>query len=258
MADPVIVHAEPVMGTVVSFHVVAGGLAAERIHAAIRDAAALLHRHDELFSTWRPESPMSRLRRGELELGDAPSEIAEVLELCAQARSLSGGWFDAAAMPGGVDPTGLVKGWSAEAALALLARAGVDAAMVNAGGDIACLGSPPGGGSWKIGIRHPWRADALACVIAVDAAIATSGEYERGRHLVDPPGRQGRRPASATVTGPSCALADALATALAVGGDDAFASVAAIEGYDAYLIGTDGTERSTAGIRFVDAGGTRA
>ena len=241
------------MGTVISFHIEASEISETRIREALGEASRLLHRDDDLFSTWKPESPMSQLRRGELRLQDAPPGIAEVLELCAEARSLSGGWFNPFTMPGGIDPTGLVKGWSAERALAVLKEAGITSAMVNAGGDIACCGSPNGGGLWKIGIRHPWRADALACILEVKDAVATSGEYERGRHLIDPIGRQGPRPAAATVTGPSLAFADAFATAVAVGGDEALAIITALDHYDAYLIRADGTETSTSGISFVDA-----
>ena len=247
-----VVHEEPVMGTVVTFRVEDSDLAETHIREAIGKASKMMHRHDDLFSTWKQESPMSRLRRGELRLDDAPSEIAEVLELCATARSRSGGWFDPFSMPGGIDPTGLVKGWSAERALQLLTDAGITSAMVNAGGDIACCGSPSEGGRWKIGIRHPWRADALACILEVEDAIATSGEYERGRHLFDPIGRQGLQPAAATVTGPSLAFADAFATAVAVGGDEALAIISLLEHYDAYLIRADGSEESTSGICFVD------
>jgi thiamine biosynthesis lipoprotein len=241
------------MGTVVSFHVEARDVVESRVREVIADACTMLHRHDDLFSTWRPESPMSRIRRGELRLEEAPSEIAEVLDLCATARSRSGGWFDPFTMPGGIDPTGLVKGWSADCALALLKEAGITSAMVNAGGDIACCGSPSAGQCWKIGIRHPWRADAFACILEVEGAVATSGEYERGPHLIDPIGRQGPQPASATVIGPSLAFADAFATAIAVGGDEAFLVVASLEHYDAYLIRADGSEASTSGICFVNA-----
>ncbi len=248
-----IVHAEEVMGTVVSFHLEAPTLAASDLAAAVAEATALLHHDDETFSMWKPQSPLSRLRRGELRLEDAPPEVSEVLDLCEAAGTLSRGWFDAFALPGGVDPTGLVKGWSIERALAVLVDAGVTSAMVNGGGDITCHGAAPQGGPWRIGVRHPWRLDALAAVLEVDRAIATSGEYERGRHLVDPIGRTGPAPASATVTGPNLTLADALATAVAVGSDEAFEVVAAIDGYDAYLIRADGSEASTPGIRFVDA-----
>ena len=85
--------------------------------------------------------------------------------------------------------------------------------------------------------------------------MATSGSYERGAHLVDPrTGAPGSRAASATVTGPSLALADALATALAVGGDEALEAVAALESYDGYLIRPDGSEASTSGMAFAAAG----
>lgn len=70
---------------------------------------------------------------------------AEVLDLCENARRASGGWFDPWAMPAGVDPTGLVKGWAVEQALAVLHEAGMEAAMVNGGGDIAVFGAPARG-----------------------------------------------------------------------------------------------------------------
>jgi thiamine biosynthesis lipoprotein len=88
-------------------------------------------------------------------------------------------------------------------------------------------------------------------VLEVRGAVATSGSYERGAHLVDPhTGRPACRGASATVTGPSLALADALATALAVGGDAVLAAVAGLPGYAGYLIRLDGTETWTSGIEF--------
>ena len=88
-------------------------------------------------------------------------------------------------------------------------------------------------------------------MLEVHGAVATSGSYERGAHLVDPlTGRAACRAASATVTGPSLAMADALATALAVGGDAALAAVARLPGYAGYLIRPDGTETWTSGIQF--------
>ncbi|MHB8329197.1 MAG: FAD:protein FMN transferase, partial [Acidimicrobiales bacterium] len=136
--------------------------------------------------------------------------------------------------------------------LEVLRGAGVKSALLNAGGDLVALGRPSPDEVWRVGIRHPWRADALACVVQVDAAVATSGSYERGAHLIDPyTGEPARRAASATVTGPSLALADALATALAVGGDLVFGVVAGLDGYDAYLIRPDGTELSSAGMVFL-------
>jgi FAD:protein FMN transferase len=251
-AGPAVTHAEPVMGTVVSLTVVPGDLPAAAARAAIGAACRTLHRADDVFSTWNPASPVSRLRRGEATLDMMPAEVAEVLALCRAARTASGGWFDPWAMPGGVDPTGLVKGWAVEQAADGLRRAGAAAALVNGGGDLAAFGSPGSGQSWRAGIRHPWRAGALACVVQVRAARATSASYERGAHLLDPAtGRPATGVASATVTGPSLATADALATALAVGGDEALAAVGALDGYEGYLIRSDGSEADTGGIEFV-------
>lgn len=250
-ATGVLSHTEEVMGTVVSFTVLPGELPVPAARAAIAEACRILHEADAVFSTWDPGSPVSRLRRGEAPLHAMPAEVAEVLTLCRVAKQMSGGWFDPWALPGGVDPTGLVKGWAVERAAGRLRQAGVAAALVNGGGDLSCFGSPGPGQRWRIGIRHPWRADALACVVNLRAAMATSACYERGAHLISPAtGQPASGVASATVTGPSLAMADALATAVAAGGDDALAAVAAAEGYEAYLIRADASETDTGGIEF--------
>lgn len=247
-------HVEQVMGTVASFTVLPGRLSDRSARRLIAEACAVLHDADATFTTWHDASPLSRIRRGELALAQAPPEVAEVLDLCAVARTASGGWFDPWSMPGGVDPTGLVKGWAVERAAAVLGRGGVGAAMVNAGGDIMTIGRPSAQGPWRVGIRHPWRAEALACIVEADGAVATSGAYERGSHLVDPfTGLATDRVASATVTGPSLAMADALATALAVGGAQLLDALAALPGYEAYIIGHDGQEQATPGMAFADA-----
>lgn len=242
-----VAHAEEVMGTVVSFRVVpTGAVPADRVPEVLRAACDVLHRADAVFSTWDPRSPVSRLRRGESSLAAMPGEVHEVLELCRIATERSGGWFDPWAMPGGVDPTGLVKGWAVERALEVLVARGVESALVNAGGDLVAAGRPAPGAPWRAGVRHPWRADALACVVRLERAVATSGSYERGPHLVNPrTGRPSSSAASATVAGPSLALADALATALAVGGDDVLARLDALDGYEAYLVRADGSEAWT-------------
>jgi len=265
-----VTHAEHVMGTVVSFAVLPAGpsrgqhsgrpaglpppgleLARPDPEAAIRAACALLHEADAVFSTWDPRSPLSRLRRGEMSEAGGPACLAEVRVACEEAREASGGWFDPWAMPGGYDPTGLVKGWAVDRALDAIRRAALPAALVNGGGDLAAFGGPAPGEPWRAGIRHPWRPAALAAVLEVRGAIATSGSYERGPHLVDPhTGQPGSRAASATVTGPSLAMADALATALAVGGDAVLAAVGDLPGYAGYLIRPDGSETWTSGVQF--------
>ena len=251
-------HLEHVMGTVVTFDVHGrSGADDTAIYLHLARARALLHRYDAMFSLWKPNSSMSRLRRGDIGLDEAPAEIAFVLDLCSAARSATSGWFDPFALPGGVDPTGLVKGWAAQEALSMLTAAGYGDCIINAGGDIATSGHPDGTATWRVGIRHPASRARLLGVVAVNGAIATSGTYERGAHLTDPhTGRQRSRFASASVVGPDLALADASATGLAVAGDEGFDFIETVVGYEAFAVRPDGSTRASTGWEF--AGETQA
>jgi len=249
------------MGTVVSFRIreaesatdVAPSIdaAAHAAEAALERAEAKLRWVDDVFSTYKPESPLSRLRRGEIELDEAPPEVADVLELCRKARDVSEGWFDPWRLPGGLDPTGLVKGWAAERALDEFRNAGVPAAMINAGGDITAYGRPAPGRPWRIGIRHPLAEDRLLLMVELDGpgAIATSGIYERGAHLVDPnTGEPADALLSATVVGLDLTFADALATALFVSGGQLLERISRLAGYHGFTVSGDGVVRATCGL----------
>jgi thiamine biosynthesis lipoprotein len=245
-------YLEHVMGTVVTIDVYTDqGGAGPELSLALARARAILHRADAVFSTWKPDSPISRLRRGEITEREAPAEVVEVLGLCAEARDISGGWFDPWAMPGGLDPTGYVKGWAAQRALDVLTGSGVSGALVNAAGDVAGFAGPGFTEPFRIGIADPLARDRLFCVIELTGAIATSGTYERGAHLIDPrSGRPSARVASASVSGPDLGLADALATALVVAGMEGLPVLDALVGYEALLVGFDGTARWTDGFPF--------
>lgn len=236
-------HREEVMGTIVTIDVYADTfVSGDEDVLALSRARTILQRADTVFSTWRPDSPMSRLRRGEITLDQAPPEVAQVLGLCASARDITNGWFDPWAMPGGVDPTGYVKGWAAQNALDALVAADVSGVMVNAAGDIASFGGPEPAIPFRVGIVNPSSPGDLLCVVELVGAIATSGTYERGDHLIDPrSGRPSARVASASVTGPDLGLADALATGLVVAGEAHLAFIEPLEGYEALLVGFDGT-----------------
>jgi thiamine biosynthesis lipoprotein len=230
------------MGTVVVIDVyVDGEPEPDAVAAEVDRAAAVLHHADKVFSTWKPDSAMSRLRQGAITLDETPPEIGEVLTLCESARQLTRGWFDPWAMPGGVDPTGCIKGWAAQRALAALHAEGICGAIVNAAGDIASFGSMSGGQPFCFGIVDPHDPGRLACTVMSPGGLATSGTYERGEHLIDPTSGEARsRVASATVTGPDLGLADALATALAVAGNDGFAFVEDLDGYEALTVSFEG------------------
>lgn len=243
---------QQVMGTVVSFSLreattddeSKGAVALERAQAKLRWA-------DDIFSTYKPDSPVSRLRRGEITVDEAPPEVAEVLDLCRRVADASDGWFDPWNLPGGVDPTGLVKGWAAERALDELRKAGLPGAMINAGGDVTAYGRPGPGQPWRIGIRHPLAEDRLLLMVELDGpgAVATSGTYERGLHLIDPTtGRPADGLLSATVVGLDLAFADALATALFVSGGKLLERISRLAGYHGFTVSGDGVVRATRGL----------
>jgi thiamine biosynthesis lipoprotein len=197
-----------------------------------------LERVDELFSTWRDDSEISRIGRGELPSRDASPEVATVLALCDDVCRLSGGAFDitfgarAAIDPrpglGPLDPSGLVKGWAVERAATMLLDAGARSCCINAGGDVVVRGRPSSDDAWRIGIQHPWARGKLAAVVRLfDGAVATSGCYERGDHVVDPQtGLPAHGLASVTVIGPDLTMADAYATAAVALGTEGMAWLA--------------------------------
>ena len=206
---------------------------------------------DERFSTYKDDSEISRINVGALEAEDAHPDVQEILERCEELRAETGGFFDARpASPDVLDPSGLVKGWSVDRAAALLDRLGLRNYAVNAGGDIALSGRALPDDRWRVGIQHPTERDKVAKVVeATDLAVATSGAYARGEHVLDP---HTRRPPegvlSVTITGPVLATADAYATAAFAMGLDGPRWTARLRGYEAMTILADGTVLSTPGF----------
>jgi thiamine biosynthesis lipoprotein len=249
---PTLHHREEVVGTIVTLDLYLRD-ASVKDEALRRIAAAcdLLHRADATFSTWKQESLISRIRRREIEVDAAPPEVGQVLEACRQARELTNGWFDPWAMPEGLDPSGYVKGWAAQRALEALVGPGIAGGIVNAAGDIATFGNPEEGEPFRIGIVDPQLPRRLACVVVIDRSIATSGTYERGAHLIEPHlGKPLCRVASASVTGPDLGLADALATALAVAGEEQLSMIEHLDGYEGFVINQDGSWARTTRFPF--------
>lgn len=212
---------------------------------------------DAIFSTYKAESEISRLNRGELTVAAAHPDVRLVLERCARLRDETFGYFDAeAAGVSGVDPSGLVKGWSVDRAARMLELAGARNFCIDAGGDVRVRGGALPAPVWRVGIQHPTMPDRVAEVVAVsDLAIATSGAYERGEHVLDP---HTRRPPlgvlSVTVVGPDLGAADAYATAAYAMGHGGPSWTASLDGYEAMTILADGAVFKTAGFPDTPAG----
>ncbi|HEY6793815.1 MAG TPA: FAD:protein FMN transferase [Kineosporiaceae bacterium] len=251
---------EHVMGMPVSFHV-RGPLARDQsdgaggaVGAAVRRGIADLHRTDEIFSTYRADSQISRLRRGELTADHCDPWVREVIALCGEARERTGGWFDAdlpdSAGVRRFDPTGLVKGWAIERVTRELADALADHdVLVNAGGDLAVRCRRTDTPDWRLGIEDPFdRTQLLATVPLRSGGMATSGTAARGAHILDPhTGRRLDRAGSITVIGPDLLWVDVHATAAFAMGAECVDYLAALEGHLSFVVHPDGTTATITG-----------
>ena len=191
-------------------------------HAALEawsEVMADLRDADRVFSTYRADSFVSRLGRGEITLGGCPPEVSEVLELGQLARVQTGGAFDVRRRTGDggvvLDPSAVVKGWAVQRASAWLHALDDTDFCLSAGGDMVCHVDDPDRPPWRIGIEDPADPTRLLAAVPVRrGAVATSGTTHRGSHLHD--ARTGAAPtrvAQVTVVADTLTWADIDATA---------------------------------------------
>ncbi|MBV9922594.1 MAG: FAD:protein FMN transferase, partial [Pseudonocardia sp.] len=213
------------------------------------DAIAWLHWVDATFSTFRPDSAVSRLGRGEIRRSDCPTEVGHVLAWCERLAEETNGFFCAYA-GGRLDPSGFVKGWAVERVSTMLADAGSRRHCVNGGGDVQCVGDAGDGRPWRIGIAHPMRPGKLVATIAgTGIAVATSGSAERGPHILDPHTNQPAHGlASVTVAGPHLTEADAYATVAFARGRSAPTWLNSLRDYSALIVTDDGAILATGAL----------
>lgn len=247
-----------IMGLPMSVHVRGPWALGSTVAEAVDAVFAALRADEAMFSTWQPDSPVSRIKDGRDRLVDAHPRIRHVAALCELAGHRTGGAF-AAWLPGPdgrqrFDPTGLVKGWAVEQAfttlLADLRKLGPHDALVCAGGDIAVACTRTDTPSWVVGVEDPRdRTRTLRALELRTGSVATSGTAARGEHIVDPvTGAAAAGLLSATVIGPKLTWADVYATAAFVKGDAALPWIATLADHAGILVGTDGTVRTVSGI----------
>ena len=126
---------------------------------------------DATFSTYKPDSEISRIGRGELAVAGAHSHVRAVLERCDELRVETGGYFDAHA-DGPLDPSGLVKGWSVDEAAAILEAADCATSRSMPAETFACAAGPSprtaGGSASSI------RSTSAASLLSSRARISPS------------------------------------------------------------------------------------
>ncbi len=143
-----------------------------------------------------------------------------------------------------LDFGGIAKGFAVDLAVGFIREAGIDSAIVNAGGDLRTLGSNHGK-NWRIGVQDPSGGVAGGISVQGDLAVFTSGNYARFRqdnqerypHILDPrTGWPVDSLTSVTVIANDGVTADAAATALVVAGVEEWQSVANEMGIDAAMV----------------------
>ncbi len=229
--------ARPVMGTVASLHI-ADEVAPDVIANSAEATFAELKRLEAMFSTFRPTSEICRINRGELQIGDASSEVIDVFDACTWLRHASSGAFsiEPPGRSGHIDPAGFVKGWATERATRKLTEAGLSRWYLGVGGDIQTSGRPTPDRGWSVAIADPLAPGEVRATLELPSgyAVATSGTAERGSHLWaatnQPP------LASVTVIGPRLTWADAFATTAFAMGLDGLAWVEQFDDYQAWAI----------------------
>ena len=242
-----IVRTEMIMGLPFSVHL-RGAADADAVEAAVEEVWESLRWADAIFSTYRQDSDISRIRRRELRIRDADPAVAQVLDFAEVARRRTGGTFDIHGS-GSLDPSGIVKGWAASRAAQPLAALGVDH-YLNAGGDVLLRSLAPDR-PWRIGIEHPDDPQGLLGVVELaTGAVATSGGTHRGAHIWDPTtGSPATGIAQATVVGPSLIWADILATAVVAGGLGRLDHGQWPPGHELLLVTDDGLLLGSPGFR---------
>jgi thiamine biosynthesis lipoprotein len=249
---PVQRYVEHVMGMPVSLALRGRHAADAAAAAAWRAVMQSLREVDRTFSTYRADSWISRLARGEVSVSDCPPEVAEVLALGERARVESGGAFDVRRDSGAgsvLDPSAVVKGWAVQRAARVLGSLVATDHCLSAGGDMVCHVGTPGADPWRIGIEDPRDPARVVAVVPVRrGAVATSGLAHRGAHIVD--ARTGRTPtkvASVSVVASDLTTADIDATAAFALGPDALTWLRGRPGRSGLVVWADGRAETFGG-----------
>jgi len=217
----------------------------------MEDVFALFARVDAIFSTYRSESEMNEINRGERARKEWSADMREVLALAEKTKSETGGYFDIRKPDGTLDPAGIVKGWAILKAARLLEARGHKNFFVDAGSDVEVRGKNAEGLPWSVGIRNPFNgAEIVKVVKLADCGIATSGVAERGEHIWNPlaPGKAPEGVMSISVIGPNVLEADRFATAAFAMGRKGISLIEKLPGLEGYMIDTEKRATMTSGF----------
>ena len=204
---------------------------------------------DKTFSTFKSDSEISRINKGEIKERDWSADMKYIFELAEKTKNETDGYFDIIDNNGKYNPSGIVKGWAILGTAKVLQNLGFENFYVNAGGDIQFSGKNADGKLWKTGIRNPFNQDEIVKIVYLKdgQGIATSGNYIRGDHIYNPKNRKKiiDEIVSFTVIGPNVCEADRFATAVFVMGKNGINFLENKNGFAGYMIDKTGIASMT-------------
>ncbi len=223
-----------------------GDLKARAIDKAVLRMKGL----EKRFDYFSEDSELSKLNSGE-RISLSP-EMRKVLKKAENLRKMTGGAFDIRfGSDKKINLGGIAKGFIVDEGIKVLKESGVKNALINAGGDMYCMGEGTGKCGWKIGIRSPEDSrKIIARVMVRDKGVATSGGYERPLHIIDPRTGQPveKKSPRVTVGANDCMTADGLATALYVlGPQEGLSLIEGIDNAECFIV-DDGDMRISEGF----------
>ncbi len=214
-------------------------------------AFAFLRQVDERFSTYKEDSEISKINRGEIGEDAYSLEMQEILVLAESTRKATSGFFDVHRADGTIDPSGVVKGWAIKHVGDMLFKYGYEHFMIDGAGDIATYGKSDDGKEWSIGIRSPFnREEIVKVVYPRGKGIATSGSAVRGAHIYNPhaPGIPLNEIVSVSVIASDVLVADLYATAAFAMGREGIGFLERQPSLEGYAIDRNGIATMTSGF----------
>ncbi len=221
------------------------------VKKAIQSAFDYFRYVDETFSTYKKSSEITKINNGLLVPASWSDDMKTIFTLAEETKQATNGYFNITIPEGGIDPSGIVKGWSIHKAAELLVHAGVDNFCIDAGGDIEVRGEKNKDEPWIIGIRNPFDTEKIVKTVSLrDKGIATSGTYIRGDHIYNPHTKERKTDelASITVIASDVYEADRFATAAFAMGKKGILFLEQKEGLEGYMITYDGIATMTSGF----------
>ena len=189
---------------------------------------------DNKFSTYKEDSEIERINRGEIYPSLYSNDMKRVLDLCEQTKKDTHGYFNIV-HGSKIDPSGIVKGFAIHESANILRSKGYRNFYINIAGDIEVMGKNSKCKNWIIGIENPFsRGDIIKKVALSNMGIATSGDYIRGDHIWNR--KKDSTIMSITVIGKNAYEADRFATAAFAMGEEGIDFIENLEDFEGYMI----------------------